>query len=194
MSQGVHLRKYGVEFTIDFELYEVDGVSLRTDWTPAAADCEVQKDGGDYVQCTNTAAAEDGTYSITITATEAEAARIVIKVVDAATKVFLDKVIVIETYGNASAQHAFDLDTSTVDLSATGLDSVVMSDPAARPAITASIVSGISWIANMVLSKNITNKTNQEIEFYNDAGAKVAEADISDDGTLFTRDKVGTSD
>jgi len=112
--QSGQLRKYGVEFTVDFELYEVDGVDLRVDWTPAAADCEVQKDGGNFVQCTNTAIAEDGTYSITITATEAEAARIVIKVVDAATKVFLDKIILVETYGNASAQHAFDLDTASV--------------------------------------------------------------------------------
>jgi hypothetical protein len=108
--QGVHLRKYGVQTTIDFELYEVDGVDLRTDWVPAAADCEVMKDGGASTQCTNTATDEGSTYSIVLTATEMQAARIVLKVVDAATKVFLDKVIIIETYGNASAQHAFDLD------------------------------------------------------------------------------------
>ncbi|MCK5601493.1 hypothetical protein KAR91_06485, partial [Candidatus Pacearchaeota archaeon] len=114
--QGVHLRKHNVEAVIDFELYEVDGIDLRIDWTPAAADCEVQKDGGDFVQCTNTAVVEDGIYSITLTNTEMSAARIVVKVVDAATKVFLDKIIVIETYGNASAQHAFDLDTAIQDV------------------------------------------------------------------------------
>lgn len=111
--QGVHLRKYGVETTIDFELYEVDGVNLRTDWVPAAADCEVMKDGGASTQCTNTATDEGSTYSIVLTATEMEAARLVLKVVDAATKVFLDKVIIIETYGHASAMHAFDLDTAS---------------------------------------------------------------------------------
>jgi hypothetical protein len=36
----------------------------------------------------------------------------VLKIVDAATKVFLDKVIIIETYGNASAQHAMDFDAT----------------------------------------------------------------------------------
>jgi len=113
MAQGIHLRKYGVETTIDFELYEVDGIDLRTDWTPAAADCEVMKDEGASTQCTNTATDEGSTYSIVLTATEMQAARLVLKVVDAATKVFLDKVIVIETYGNASAMHAFDLDTAT---------------------------------------------------------------------------------
>ena len=111
--QGVHLRKYGVEFTIDFELYEIDGVDLRTDWVPAQADCEVMKDGGASTMCTNTATDEGSTYSIVITATEAQAARLILKIVDAVTKVFLDKVIVIETYGNASAQHAFDLDTAS---------------------------------------------------------------------------------
>ena len=108
------LRKYGVEATFDFELFEVDGVDLRVDWVPAAADCEVMKDGGASTQCTNTATDEGSTYSIVLTATEMQAARLVIKVVDAATKVFLDKVIIVETYGNASAQHAFDLDTASV--------------------------------------------------------------------------------
>ena len=110
--QGVHLRKYGEAATIDFEVYEIDGVNLRTDWVPAAADCEVMKDEGASTQCTNTAVDGGSTYSIILTATEMQAARLVLKVVDAATKVFLDKVIVIETYGNASAQHAFDLDTT----------------------------------------------------------------------------------
>lgn len=112
MSQAVHLRKYGVEATIEFEVYEVDGVDLRTDWVPAAADCEIMKDGGASTQCTNTATDEGSTYSIVLTATEMQAARLVLKVVDAATKVFLDKIVIIETYGNASAQHAADFSTT----------------------------------------------------------------------------------
>ncbi len=116
--QGVHLRKYNVQTTIDFEVYEVDGVDLRVDWVPAQADCEVMKDEGASTRCTNTATDEGSTYSIVLTATEMQAARLVLKVVDAATKVFLDKVIVIETYGNASAMHAFDLDTASVAQSA----------------------------------------------------------------------------
>jgi len=262
MSQALQLRKYGVEFTVDFELYEVDGVNLRTDWTPAATDCEVMKDGGASTQCTNTATDEGSTYSIVITATEAEAARLVIKVVDAATKAFLDKVIIVETYGNASAQHAFDLDTATqkVDietiktkaitaaaaitinpsvgaasivptntqfearslpsdgyvvvgdtiagattvgsvttktgyvLASTGLDSVVMEDLAAVPGVTASIKAAINWVYNICRNEQITNKTDLEIKVKNDAGTIIAEADISDDGTSFTRGKFGTPD
>jgi hypothetical protein len=117
--QGIHLRKYGVETTIDFELYEVDGVDLRVDWVPQAADCEIMKDEGASTQCANTATDEGSTYSIVLTATEMEAARHILKIVDSATgKVFLDKVISIETYGHASAQHAFDLNTATQDVNA----------------------------------------------------------------------------
>lgn len=112
MSQSVHLRKYGVQTTIDFEVYEVDGVDLRTDWTPASSDCEVMKDEGASTECSNTVVDEGSTYSIVLSATEMQAARLVVKVVDAATKVFLDKIIIIETYGNASAMHAFDLGTA----------------------------------------------------------------------------------
>lgn len=110
MGSGMRLRKYGVEATIDFEVFEVDGVDLRVDWVPAAADCEIMKDGGASTQCTNTATDEGSTYSIVLTSTEMQAARLVLKVVDAAAKVFLDAVIHIETYGNASAQHAMDFD------------------------------------------------------------------------------------
>lgn len=107
---GKRLRKYGVEATIDFEVYEVDGVDLRVDWVPAQADCEIMKDGGASTLCDNTATDEGSTYSIVLTATEMQFARGVLKIVDAATKVLLDTVVHIETYGNASALHAFDLD------------------------------------------------------------------------------------
>lgn len=110
----MRLRKYGVEATIDFPVYGITGVDLKTDWTPAAADCELSKDGGVSTQCTNTASAVRPIPSIVLTATEMQAARLVLKIVDAVTKVFLDTTVVIETYGNASAQHAFDLDSAEV--------------------------------------------------------------------------------
>ena len=195
MSQGVHIRKYGVEATIDFEVYGIDGVDLKTDWVPAAADCEIMKDGGASTQCTNTATDEGSTYSIVLTETEMQAARLVLKIVDAATKVFLDKVIKVETYGNASAMHPFDLGTAKVALSSTGLDDVLMSDLTSVPAATSSIKSAINWVFTICRNKVITNKTNLEIEVYKDDGTtKFAEADIADDGTTFTRSEFGSVD
>ena len=117
--QGVHLRKYGVETKIDFELYEVDGVNFRTDAVDAGSDCSIMKDEGDEATCTNDFVDEGKGYSLTLSSAEMTAARIVVYIVDSATKVWLDKAIVIETYGNASAQHAFDLDTAATTMRGT---------------------------------------------------------------------------
>ena len=113
--QGVHLRKYGVETAINFELYEVDGVDLRVDAADAGTDCNIRKDQGADATCTNDFVDEGLGYSLTLTATEMEAASITLYIIDSATKVWLDKTINIETYGNASAQHALDLDTALAD-------------------------------------------------------------------------------
>jgi len=117
--QGTYLRKYGVEAKVDFVLFEVDGVDFRVDAAHAAGDTKIMKDEGAEANTANGFVDEGQGYSITISATEMEAARIVIYIVDSATKVWLDTALVIETYGNASAMHAFDLDTATVNLSST---------------------------------------------------------------------------
>ena len=111
--QGVHLRKYGVETTIDFELYEVDGVDLRVDAAHAAGDSTVMKDEGAEANTANGFTDEGRGYSIVVSAAEVTAARVVLYIVDQTSpKAWLDKVIVIETYGHASAMHAFDFDTA----------------------------------------------------------------------------------
>lgn len=109
------LRKYGEAAVFDFSLYEIDGVDMRIDAVHAAGDTTVMKNEGAPANTTNGFVDEGDTYSITLTATEMECARGVIKLVDqTATKVWLDITIEFETYGHASAQHAFDLDTASV--------------------------------------------------------------------------------
>ena len=106
-----HLRKYGVAATIPFELYEVDGVDFRVDAVHAAGDSTRVKDGGAEQNTTNGFADEGKGYSITLTAGEMQAAEIVVYIVDqTATKVWLDKAIIVETYGHAAAMHAMDFD------------------------------------------------------------------------------------
>lgn len=142
MSQGVHLRKYGVQTTIDFELYEVDGVDFRTDAADAGSDCSIMKDEGAEATCTNDFTDEGKGYSLVLTATEMEAARIVVYVVDSAAKVWLDKAIIIETYGNASAIHAFDLDTATQSINvATWLGQAVTLSTGNKPDVNIDEVS-----------------------------------------------------
>jgi len=116
--QGVHLRKYGESATINFDLFEVDGVDFRVDAVHATGDSTIMKDEGAEANTSNAFTDEGNGYSIVLTATEMQAARIVLYLVDqTATKAWLDKSIVIETYGHASAQHAFDLDTATQSVS-----------------------------------------------------------------------------
>ncbi len=107
----IGMRKYGVAATFDFPVYNPDGIDLDTDWVPVQADCELMKDGGASTAITATAVDEGVTYSITLTTTEMECARGVIKIQDAATKDILDVVLTFDTYGDPSAQHAFDFDS-----------------------------------------------------------------------------------
>ena len=110
MGQGVFLRKYGVEATFNFDLFEIDGVDFKVDAAHAANDTMLMKDEGAETATDNAFADEGQGYSIVLTATEMEFARGKVYVVDQGTKAWLDTSIVIETYGNASAQHAVDLD------------------------------------------------------------------------------------
>ncbi len=104
------LRKYGVQTTIHFVLYEVDGVDLRVDAADGGTDCSMMKDEGAEATCDNDFADEGKGYSLVLTATEMEAAEIMVYIVDSATKLWLDEALKIETYGHASAMHAMDLD------------------------------------------------------------------------------------
>jgi len=114
------LRKYNETATILFDLIEADGVNFRVDAVYAAGDISVMIDEGVEVNTTNAFVDEGFGYSISLTPTEMTAKRIVLYIVDQSpTKLWLDKYIVIETYGNANAQHQFDLDSPNVTLAAT---------------------------------------------------------------------------
>ncbi|MHC4178345.1 MAG: hypothetical protein ACYSWU_12610, partial [Planctomycetota bacterium] len=101
-----------MQTTINFVLYEVDGIDFRVDAADGGSDCSIMKDEGVEATCTNDFVDEGNGYSLVLTATEMQAARIVVYVVDSATKAWLDTAIVVETYGHASAMHAVDLDDS----------------------------------------------------------------------------------
>jgi hypothetical protein len=109
--QGVFLRQYGKQTTIDFELYKPDGSDLKTDAVHAAGDTKIMKDEGAEANTSNGFADKGQGYSITLSAAEMQAARVKVYVVDQSSpKVWLDTTVVIETYGDANAQHAFDVE------------------------------------------------------------------------------------
>ncbi len=118
------LRKYGVSTTIVFPLVERGTLDFVTGATTAAGDIKISKDGGAANNTTDVDIDEigQGMYKLTLSVAEMQAAKIILSIVDQSeTKVFEDQCLIIETYGHASAEHAFDLDTaSPVAASVTG--------------------------------------------------------------------------
>ena len=110
------LKKYAVGATISFPLIDRGAADFEaTPVTFVAGDVQVSKDGGGFANTTNLPAhLGNGIYTLSLTGTELTAARVVVTVVDVAPKTWEDQAINVETYGNASAEHAFDLDTAEV--------------------------------------------------------------------------------
>ena len=119
------LLKWGAAAFISFPVLKAGSTDFAAtgDWTPVAADCKISKTGGVFANCANTISAIGGTGSVgwklQLSATEMEASRIMLQIVDPAIE---DQAILIETFGNASARLAFDLDLAEqlIALSAQG--------------------------------------------------------------------------
>lgn len=114
------LRKYGAAATVLVPMIKAGAIDFAGsgDWTPAAGDVKVSKDDGAFANITTLPTAVGNMWKFSLSATEMQAARVVIQVVDSATKTVEDQAIAIETYGHESAQHAFDIDLAeqTVDV------------------------------------------------------------------------------
>jgi hypothetical protein len=112
------LRKYGVatHFYKPIIKRAVVDFAVSADWTPAAGDVKLSKDGGAAANVTNLPTAitmgNTAMWDFSMTATEMQAAKVNITVADSATKAVEDTMIECKTYGNASAEHAVDLDDS----------------------------------------------------------------------------------
>ena len=150
------LAKYNQSKTITFDLVAPDGVDLITNATFAAGDIVIMKDEGAEANTTNLPTDEGTGYSLVLTATEMSAARVRLYIIDqTGTKVWLDVSIGIETYGNASAEHAFDLDTAST--AQTGDNYARLGAPAG-----ASISADISTVDTVVdgIQTDLNNGTD----------------------------------
>jgi hypothetical protein len=100
------LRKYGTATTILFPLVTKDAQDYLTTASHASGDTKISKDEGDFANTTNGFAhAGNGVYSLALTATEMQAARVVVTIIDQGTKAWEDQAVLISTYGGSSAQH-----------------------------------------------------------------------------------------
>lgn len=95
--------EYGRPLTIDFELWQTDGTDFQTGAVHAAGDTVILRDEAAEVSTTNGFVDEGTGYSIALTATEMEAARIKLYIVDQGAKVWLDKAIRVLTHSHPLA-------------------------------------------------------------------------------------------
>jgi len=171
------LRKYGVLLTtakaITFSLYEVDGIDLRVDATFATGDVTISKDGGTEVSTTNLPVDEGKGYSLILTLAELQASQVRISIVDqTGTKAWLDTELMIETYGNASAMHEFDLGTASVpqtaDHTAAIADLPTVAEFEARTIVsanysTSSALAVVDTDVGKIITAVITNAAGVDI-------------------------------
>jgi len=81
--------------------------AIGADWTPATGDVRISKDGGTSANVTNlpTAIAMNNTaiWSFSLTATEMEAAQVIVTIADSATKAVEDDAFIIETWRDGAS-------------------------------------------------------------------------------------------
>lgn len=122
-----YLRKYatgtGADLYINIPKAASANHAVSADWTPAAGDVKVSKDGGAAANIgtlpTAIAMGNSTIWKFVFTDAELTAKFISVTVSDSATKAVDDTGFSIETFGNASAQIAFDLSTATQPVNVT---------------------------------------------------------------------------
>jgi hypothetical protein len=109
--------KYGEEVVIYFSVYDSNSPHAMYETAPAAADCDISKDGGVFGQTSNAPVDEGPTMSVTVTAGEMECKVAVLAIQDGdSPALYGDTCIVIPTFGNASALHVTDLDDAYLNI------------------------------------------------------------------------------
>jgi hypothetical protein len=109
------ISKYGVAVHVYIPIVKraVVDFAVSSDWTPAAGDVKISKDGGAAANVTNLPAAiamgNAAMWDFSLTATEMQAAKVMVTVSDSATKAVEDQMFTVWTHGNASGQYQVDL-------------------------------------------------------------------------------------
>jgi len=138
---GAFLRKYGTGTGADLYVPLIKrGVvdfALAADWTPAAGDVKVSKDGGAAANIgtlpTAVAMGNTAMWKISLADAELQGKIIAITVADSATKAVEDQMILVETFGHASALYPPDFGDATA-LGLARLDVAISSRSSHTPA------------------------------------------------------------
>jgi hypothetical protein len=97
--------------------------AVSADWTPAAGDVKVSKDGGAAANIgtlpTAVAMGNGAYWKFVFSDAELSCKRLIVTVADSATKAVEDQAFIVETYGNASAMYPVDLSASVLPVNVT---------------------------------------------------------------------------
>lgn len=198
------LRKYGAETRVYFMLRGRGTPDFLSGVTIAAGDATISKDGGAYANVVGETDDDlfvdegGGQYSLKVAIAEVQCASAAIKIVDQTSpKEWEDLALKIETYGNASAQHAMDFDdavrggmTALPDANADAAGGLIISDAGGldADAVADSInnISNTGSAVNKVASSYTLTTGTQSANTYEDTftinGVKHTHTD--DTGTM----------
>jgi len=190
-------QEYGVAATLLFPL--IDRGTLDFEKTPvtfAAGDTQISKNEGAFANAGSSPVHEgNGMYSLALTATEMQAARIMITCVDAtATKLWEDQAVIIHTYGNASAQHAFNRNSGVVpavDVTQVNGSTTITLPGQVAPPLAPTPAQLLGWLYKVFRNRKTQTATQWSL-MADDETTVDAKAVVSDNGSLATKEEVIT--
>ena len=184
--------KSGVEYIISFPLFEVDGVDFKIDATDGGIDCSIRRDQGGTNTATNDFVDRGSTYSLTITAAEMDNIKqLTLEIIDQDTsKVFLDTMFVMDTYGSATARHAFDLNTATQDVNVASIDSGAIT----AASIAADAITSAKIADNAIAAEHIAADAIGASELAADAIGSSEIATAAIDADAIATDAIGSAE
>lgn len=212
---GAFFRKYNVASHVYIPMVKraVVDFAVGADWTPAAGDCKIIKDGG--------AAANVGTLPVAIvsgngavwdfalSATELSAAKVIVTVVDSATKAVEDQGFVVETFGNASAMFQEDWSVATpanfaslvidangrIDVSkwlGSAVNALISGRVDANmQALASAVITAAAFAAGAIDASAIATDAIGSAEFAASAVAEIAAAILATPANLLLTDAAG---
>jgi len=126
---GPDLTKYGVarDFYIPIPKQGSTDFASTADWTPAAGDVKVSKDGGadaNIATLPSAVASTAGLWKVSLSNTELTAKAVSVRIMDAATKAVMDDALRILTFGDPNAQYPYDFSLPNYALAAITYGSV----------------------------------------------------------------------
>lgn len=147
---GSFLRKYAIGSGSDVYIPIIKRASIDfavgADWTPAAGDVKISIDGAAAANIATlpvaVAMGNTAMWKFVFSNAELTGKFISVFVADSATKVIEDQALVIETYGNASALHAFDLATALQTVDVTKWNGTTVATPDTAGYVKATIKDG----------------------------------------------------